>query len=237
MKNLTCEINKNKIIKTVNIGDFKALCIDNFLMQPNTIESYARESSFTPYPGYEEGKGYPGVRASAPENYSCNLTKFLEPLIKNTFNVGKNKDIRKSMCAMSLLTTPESLLTPLQSTPHFDSSEPEHIAAVFYLCSPQQGGTAFYKHKATGLQRLTKQNVDKYLDAYYDELNTRLPKPTYCLNNSDFFEKVGSIDAVYNRLVVYPGSILHNPFVPNPNLSISTKPDNGRLTINTFFNF
>ncbi|MBU2979565.1 DUF6445 family protein [Alteromonas sp. C1M14] len=223
---------------TISIGEHKALCIDNFLDQPTQLIDYARHSQYDPYPGYQSKKGYPGVRAPAPQNYSYNLTTYIEPILKRVFNVGAGKDIRKSLCAMSLLTMAEDSLSPIQSTPHFDSSEPNHLAAILYLSGAEHGGTAFYRHCSTGIERITKQNVDGYLDRYYEELNTTaLPTPTYRFDSNSQYTKIGYIEGVYNRLVVYPGGLIHNPYIKNSELSISTSPQNGRLTVNTFFDF
>lgn len=238
MNNPACKLSDSHVIRTIAIGDNQALCIDNFLADPDALITYARQSQYDPYPGYQSKKGYPGVRAPAPQNYSYNLTTYIEPILKRVFNVGAGKDIRKSQCAMSLLTMPEKDLSPLQSTPHFDSSEPNHLAAILYLCGEEHGGTAFYQHCSTGIQRVTKHNVDSYLDCYYEELNTGpQPTPTYCFNSNRQFKKIGYIEGIRNRLVVYPGGVLHNPYITNVDLSISTRGQNGRLTVNTFFDF
>lgn len=230
------ELNKNATIRTVPLADSSLICIDDFLADPQALVAYAQNQQFTPYPGVVDRKGYPGVRAKAPDSYSYNMTTFVEPLIKSTFGVPAHLDIRKSICAMSLLTIPGELLGPLQRTPHFDSSRPQHIAAVLYLCGPEHGGTAFYRHKSTGLTRINDNTVESYLDRYYEEINQVKPANAYFSDESQFFEIFHKVDAKFNRLVLYRGSHLHSAYI-NSELSISSDPKKGRLTVNTFFDF
>jgi len=42
--------------------------------------------------------------------------------------------------------------------------------------------------------------------------------------------------ARFNRLVVYPGSLLHTACI-NPACSVNADPRRGRLTVNTFYDF
>ncbi|MBV8125654.1 MAG: hypothetical protein JO370_16450, partial [Paucibacter sp.] len=50
------------------------------------------------------------------------------------------------------------------------------------------------------------------------------------------FSCLGVMPARFNRLVVYPGSLLHSACV-NPARSICGDPRQGRLTVSTFFDF
>ncbi|RQO56972.1 hypothetical protein DBR47_16405 [Paucibacter sp. KBW04] len=210
--------------------------MDDFLEQPEALLEAACRSSYSPYPGVAEKKGYPGIRAEAPADYSANLTELLEPLIKLNFGVPEDLPLRKSMCAFSLTTTAASELGPLQRTPHFDASTPYHMAVLLYLCGPEHGGTGFYRHKATGLQQITAETREQYLDEYYAELNRHHPPPRYFDDGDAHFSFLGMMPARFNRLVVYPGSLLHSACI-NPALSLSSNPRSGRLTVNTFYDF
>ncbi|MFZ6751440.1 DUF6445 family protein [Undibacterium sp. Ren11W] len=223
-------------IQTVTIGDHQALIIDNFLEDPDAMLAIAARSEFSPYPGYAEKKGYPGVRAVAPSAYSYNITTFLEPLIKAYFAVPEQLDIRKSICAFSLTTMPTEELGPLQRTPHFDASTPHHMAVLLYLCDDRHGGTGFYRHNASGLQQITEVTRELYLDTYYEEINAIRPDQKYFDDSNHHFSLLGVIPAKYNRLVIYHGSLLHTACI-NPALSIDSNPRSGRLTVNTFYDF
>ncbi|WP_269531197.1 DUF6445 family protein [Chitinimonas sp. BJYL2] len=229
-------VRQSPLIQTMPIGDHHALIIDNFLDDPDAMVSVAASSLFTPYPRYEERKGYPGVRAIAPADYSYNITLFLDGLIKHHFGVPAELPIRKSVCAFSLTSLQPEELGPLQRTPHFDASTPNHMAVLLYLCDERHGGTAFYRHNATGLQQITESTREHYLDVYYEEINARRPPRQYFDDSDEQFTRIGKIPARYNRLVIYRGSLLHSAIV-NPAISIATHPREGRLTVNTFYDF
>ncbi len=223
-------------IRSIKIGDQLIVVIDDFLEHPEAMVEFAANGSFEPYPGQAEHKGYPGVRARAPVDYSRNITELLDPLIKVNFGVPEALDVQKSACYFSLTTTPPEALGPLQRTPHFDASTPHHMAALLYLCNAEHGGTGFYRHNATGLQRITAANREHYLDVYYEEINARRPAQRYFDRSDEHFTLLGAIAARFNRMVVYPGSVLHSACI-NPALSICSNPRAGRLTVNTFYDF
>jgi hypothetical protein len=224
------------LIQSLSIGEHQAIVIDNFLQDPQSMVDVAAQSAFAAYPGTEARKGYPGMRADVPLDYSYGLTELLEPLIKLNFKVPETLEIRKSICAFSLTTTPAQALGPLQRTPHFDASTPNHMAVLLYLCDAHHGGTGFYRHNATGLQQITESDRERYLDIYYEEINQNPPAQRYFDDTNAQFTFLGMIPAKFNRLVVYRGSLLHSACI-NPALSIDSNPRTGRLTVNTFYDF
>lgn len=223
-------------IQSVRIGGHPIVFIDNFLEDPQALVDIASRSAFAPYPGVADRKGYPGIRAVAPAAYSAKLTALMDPLIRLNFGVPEALALRKAECAFSLTTMPASDLGPLQRTPHFDASTPHHMAVLLYLCNEEHGGTAFYRHKVTGIQQVTAENREHFLDVYYDELNARPPAQRYFDDSDAGFEFLGMMPARFNRLVVYRGSLLHSAVV-NPKISINADPRTGRLTLNSFYDF
>jgi hypothetical protein len=223
-------------IQSLQIGDHQALVIDNFLQDPDALKKIASQSQFEKYPNYEDKKGYPGIRAQAPTEYSENITELLEPLIRHHFEVPDELALRKSICAFSLTTMRADELGPLQRTPHFDASTPHHMAVLLYLCDERHGGTGFYRHNATDIQQVNEANRENYLDIYYEEINAKHPAQRYFDASTEHFTFLGMIPAKYNRLVMYKGSLLHSACI-NPSISINANPMTGRLTLNTFYDF
>lgn len=223
-------------IQSVQIGGQLVVFIDDFLEDPQALVEAACRSEFLACPGRDEGKGYPGVRATAPAGYSHELVALLDPLIRLNFQVPEQLPLSKSACEFSLVTQPPQALGPLQRTPHFDSSRPHHMAALLYLCGPEHGGTGFYRHKATGLQQIKPSDLERYSTAYYAELERHPPPARYFDDSDEHFSFLGMLPARFNRLVLYPGSLLHSACI-NPGLSITADPRKGRLTLNTFFDF
>lgn len=223
-------------VQSVQIGEHQLVFVDDFLEDPQALLEQACRSRFEPYPGLDQRKGYPGIRAEAPADYSQNLTALMDPLIRLNFGVPEALPLRKSICAFSLTTAAPEALGPLQRTPHFDASTPHHMAVLLYLCNERHGGTAFYRHRATGIQQVTADNRERFLASYNAELARRPPAARYFDQGDESFEFLGRMPARFNRLVVYRGSLLHTAVI-NPAASINPDPRSGRLTVNTFYDF
>jgi hypothetical protein len=223
-------------IRSVNIGGQSIVFIDDFLQDPHALVEVACSTPFEPSATQSERKGYPGVRAEAPPAYTALLTELLDPLIKVNFQVPDHLGIKVGLSAFSLTTTPPEELGPFQRTPHFDASTPHCMAALLYLCDKDHGGTGFYRHNATGWQRINADNRERYLDVYHEEVNRRAPPARYFDRSDAQFTFLGMIPARFNRLVLYPGSLLHSACI-NPSRSLSNDPRQGRLTVNTFYDF
>jgi len=223
-------------VRSVDIGGQSIVFIDDFLEDPRVLVDAACQSRFEQPATRAEQKGYPGVRASAPMAYTQVLTELLDPLIKVNFQVPEHLDVKVGLSAFSLTTTSPDELGPLQRTPHFDASTPHYMAALLYLCDETHGGTGFYRHNATGWQRITAENRERYLDVFHAEVNRRHPPARYFDRSDEQFTLLGMMPARFNRLVVYPGSLLHSACI-NPARSLSGDPRQGRLTVNTFYDF
>lgn len=223
-------------IQSVQVGGQTVVFVDDFLEDPHALVEAACASRFEPASPADGQKGYPGLRAEAPAAYTQAITALMDPLIKVNFGVPPELPVKVGLSAFSLTTTAPASLGPLQRTPHFDASTPHYMAVLLYLCGPQHGGTGFYRHNATGLQRITADNRERYLDAYHQEVNLRHPPARYFDRSDEQFTFLGMMPARFNRLVVYPGSLLHSACI-NPACSLSSDPRQGRLTVNTFYDF
>ena len=223
-------------VQSVNIGGQAIVFIDDFLDDPQALVEAACASRFEPAASPTEKKGYPGLRAPVPEAYTQAITALLDPLIKINFGVPEALPVKVGLSAFSLTTTSPDALGPLQRTPHFDASTPHYMAALLFLCDQAHGGTGFYRHNATGARRITSDSRERYLDAYHEEVNRRHPPARYFDRSDEQFTFLGMMPARFNRMVVYPGSLLHSACI-NPALSLSGDPRQGRLTVNTFYDF
>ena len=56
----------------------------------------------------------------------------------------------------------------------------------------------------------------------------------YMCGSNAWFERVLSVEPRWNRMIVYPGTVLHSGDIASPRL-LSDDPRQGRLTINGFF--
>ncbi|GGY62395.1 hypothetical protein GCM10011613_02350 [Cellvibrio zantedeschiae] len=232
-------LNENLSVKILNPNNpiQKIIIIDDILKQPNNLIAFAAANNFSPYAGHGTGKGYPGLRLTPPSDYSNTIVDFIKPLIRSEFAIPENLEMGKSECALSLMTTKPEELGPLQCVPHFDTSNINQFAVLLYLCGQPHGGTAFYRHNATGLEFITPATKDRYLDMFFAELNEKRPAQQYFSESNERFTKIGFLPAALNRMVIYRSCVIHSPYLIDPGRSINSDPRTGRLTVNTFVAF
>jgi hypothetical protein len=60
--------------------------------------------------------------------------------------------------------------------------------------------------------------------------------PGYTTESNDWFERVAGVEARWNRLIIYSGTIFHAGDIRHPE-RLSDNPATGRLTLNGFFTY
>lgn len=213
----------------VGQGQHRVIVVDDVL--PDLPGTLALAGALAPYP--PSGNYYPGVRrviaAGEPANaYVAALMQAAAPYIAGAFDRDR---FRVEEASFSMVTARPEALAPPQRAPHFDSTDPDHLAALHYLSVPGGGGTAFFRHRATGIEQLSDANVDRFVNAARLEGFTR--PPAYAGEIDPHFELLLSVEARPNRLLIYPGSLLHSGLIP-PEVPLSADPAVGRLTGNFF---
>lgn len=109
---------------------------------------------------------------------------------------------------------------------HADSGCAKH-AAVWYLTEAPEGvvaGTAFWKHIATGKDRLTEE------DRHDAELLARLDADGA---DESKWQMVGLVGQKFNRLTVYPTNFFHSRY---PQDAWGNGVKDGRIVFTSFFN-
>ena len=180
---------------------------------------------------------YPGVRAILPKEYVMQVLRALAAPMSKVYAVSKDKHLKVLGAYYSLVSIPPSELHQLQKKPHFDSSDPQYFAMVHYLNPKSHGGTGFFRHKPTGYEQISKARKDNYLKLLQQNAhsNTHVHSGYMKQSNSDY-ELIYAVDYKPNRLVFYPGSILHSGLI-NEETDIGADPAHGRLTANMFICF
>jgi Family of unknown function (DUF6445) len=208
------------------------IVIDHVMTNPQALIDYAAAGAeFTG----DSGPGYPGVRAPAPLNYVETIVRQLDPLIRRTFDM-QDATLAHAECSFSIVTTPPGTLHPVQRIPHIDTSYPLQFAVLHYLCDGNFGGTAFYRHKASGLEIITPGHADDFAQLCEAELAASPPPPGYIGPNSAHYVQTGAFEALFDRLLIYRSCRLHCGLIP-PSMALSTDPRRGRLTANIFINY
>jgi hypothetical protein len=225
-------LNRNISYQIFHIGpDAEPLIlIDGLMNDAQSLVDYASsEGAYGP-----AGAAYPGVRCAVPEDYNRNLHAALEPLLHEVFAVPLDTPLTLD-ASFSLVTESPETLQHNQRIPHTDQNGPYNLAMVHYLCGPEFAGTAFFRHRATGWQRITEDRLDEYNRTLNREINSRVMPAGFPDADHPFFEQVATTTPAFDRLVIYRASILHSPAI-QPGAMYSADPRKGRLTITAFLN-
>lgn len=200
--------------------------IDGFAADPGIFIDDAAMLSFAPV-----GIHYPGVRAAVARPLLKPLLAKLEPIIADVFG---HDECEVDDAFYSLVTTRPEALTPIQRIPHFDGVEPQRLALLHYLSPDMPGGTAFYRHRATGFETVTAPRLPEYRTALDADLAREgLPEPAYIGGDTAIYECVARYEGRLNRAILYRGNTLHCAWLPDTGRLIDDT-QTGRLTVNTF---
>lgn len=174
---------------------------------------------------------YPGVRAPLPAAACQAWLGVLAPRLDAWFGGGA----RWTMQAWySIVTCPPGQLLPIQRLPHVDGTDPRQIAMMLYLHDTPHGGTAFFRHRSTGLEALAAETFPRYRAALEaDVARSGLPPAAYVTSGAPHFERVHAVPGTFNQAVFYRGNILHSGVIDNT-AALPADPRAGRLTINAF---
>jgi hypothetical protein len=220
-------------LRRVGYEQNPVVVIDGF---SGAVEEIGRlADALAPFPS-TQGNYYPGVRRPIGEDdesahaYVVETCNRAAPFIGGAFDF-ENFDLNEA--SFSLVTLQPKDLKPVQRAPHFDSPVPGILAILHYIRVPEGSGTAFYRHRATGIERVTVENVHRLATQAADELTKLAPDSGYINDSDQFYEQIASIEAIPDRLIIYPGNLLHSGVIP-PGMSFSADPRSGRLTANIF---
>lgn len=212
----------------------RVLVVDDFLDEPQTMISQA--TAMAPFKP-EEGGYYPGLRrAIGLEDGDAGVhlrqsLQTLAPLMGQVFGVRAFNLLRAGFC---LVTQRPDELDSWQRLPHIDQTDPGHFALLHFLSPTPQGGTNFFRHRRTGFERVSPDREPIYATARKAEMKANGAPPVAYFNDSDQdFERIARFEGIYNRLLVYRGSLLHSGYIPE-GFAFSPDPALGRLTCNIF---
>ncbi len=225
-------VNPNRAVNVIYVGTDRepVLVVDDVLSDPQAVLRFADSGAMF---RKEDKDFYPGIRKPFSMAYAENIQRQLRDVFLATFGDGQPGAIEALSCLLSLATTRQEQLRPIQSVPHFDSCDGMQIAGVHYLCDEAWGGTSFYRHRSSGYESITAQRLAEYaprLKAEVMALNAR--SFTYIRGDTALFERTGGVAAKFNRAIYYRSNVLHSGDIP-AHLLMPADPRAGRLTANT----
>jgi hypothetical protein len=203
------------------------LVIDDFLAVPEGWREAASRARYG-----RIGPFYPGLRSGIPPEAAAGLREGLARPIAEAFGLEPPPPVLE--CFFSIVTTPPADLAPIQRLPHFDGLEPERIAILVYLSGAEQGGTAFYRQRATGFETVDAARFPAFEAALKAGVAEHgLPPAAYIDGDTPLYEEIARYEARPNRALVYRGHSLHCAAIP-AGADLPTDPRRGRLSINAF---
>lgn len=223
--------NADARIEILRVGDSEepVVVVDNVLVDPDALIEHAAQAAFDLPPAASR---YPGLVAPLPDTYRNQVAQLLLGPMAGSFGV--NPGFRPpSYGFFGLATVGPEAMTPAQAAPHIDSHRLNSFATVHYLSPAAFGGTAFYRHKATGYEVVTPIRSDGYRRLRRQELEAHKDRPLEEVRQ--LYEEIAHVEARFNRLIFYRAGLFHSACL-TAGVDLGNTPRTGRLTANMFFN-
>lgn len=231
-------LNPRAQMRVLHVGAERepVLVIDDVLATPGALVDYAAtQAAFRP--AAEFHSHYPGLLAPAPLGYVERVVRALAPLVVRAFGLPSGAAPGDAQCYLSLVTLAPEALSTGQRLPHVDTTDPRQFAVLHYLCDGARfGGTAFYRHRATGFETLDEARAPTHRARLDAELAQAPPPAAYVAGDTPQYAMTGAVEARFDRLVAYRSRLLHSGLIA-PDAPLSPDPRTGRLTANIFVNF
>jgi hypothetical protein len=226
--------NPNASVSSARVGKcpIAVTVADNVLLHPQRLAEFGLGRRFVA----DDSNLYPGVRARLPAEFSRPFRAWLTRTLHCTGVLEESCHIYDDASFFSIVNKSPANLLPLQRIPHYDSTDPGVFAAVIYLFHRASSGTSFYRHRATGYEKINDDNQDNYKTALNRNMKTLGPPAREYTNGSNaLFERTHSVDSAFNRIVIYSGSVLHAADIDG---SLFDGNDNSRwrLTVSSLIN-
>jgi hypothetical protein len=229
------KINPSCHINRVFVGNKRTpvVIIDDFIEDLSTLKDFAKNYVEMKV---DDSNYYPGIRAELPMAYAKNVVAVLFKQLYKLYNIPQDKEMRAVNLVYSLITKSPDELALHQKRPHFDTPAPYHFAILHYLNPGNYGPTGFFRHKRTGLERINIDEMDSYLTLVGKTITNANVGYGYIQGTTEEYELIYQVPYKYNRVVIYPGNLLHTALVQE-NSDIDSNATTGRLTANIFIEY
>jgi len=236
MQEASIQINPKASLTVRHVGEEETpvVVIDDFALDTGAMIEYACRS--VDY-GPDSTSAYPGVRGTLPRSYVRQVLNNIYRLLFQVYAVPDSLGLKTVNTVYSLISTPVDELSLAQCVPHFDSNDPYYLAVLHYLNPGDFCDTGLFRHNPTGFEKITQPRLAGFIQSSRTFIETHgRPPQKYINTSSDHFELYDRIEYRPNRLVAYPGCLLHSGLV-DPGRDINPDPGTGRLTANIFVDF
>lgn len=221
-------------MSVVRLGDEGAChVIDHALLDPEGLVDWvaARRDDFRKMQSYV----YPGIHLDPPPDLANALRAIFQRYVRQRFDARQLLDMQSRF---SMVTLQPDALLPIQWLCHSDKDirDPSVSiqASLLYLYDdPALGGTSFYRPRLSH-EKIAALFRDAATLSARDFTDRYGIEPGFMGGDNDYFERIGQVEARWNRLIFYDANILHSGDIPHPQ-RLSADPATGRLTYNGFF--
>ena len=207
--------------------------VDEVLREPEKFVEWAiaERDQFQPV----DFNAYPGTYRLVPASVERALEEFFAAHMRPFFDARR---LQAMHCRLSMVTRKPEQLRPFQWLCHsdrcgLDATQSIQASVLYLFRDASLGGTSFYAPTRSREEtaKLFADSSTLSNDAFAERYGIA---PGYIGASNAYFERIGGVDARFNRLAFYDGSMLHSGDVPDPQ-RLSDDPANGRLTMNGFF--
>lgn len=253
------------IIHVLPVADYSLIVVDDLYADPWAVRDVALSLDYT-----VRRASYPGPEAAVwvPEMPLC---RFLGDMLSHDtrtevvpVRAGSHQPIPREHRFRAVrsrrLPTPRGYLHPrdvavfsafshpegIRNEPHIDEWLKLQLAATIYLNRPEQcrGGTAFYRHKKTGLvampllgqpqlqEQIASHGYASAQDLLRDLVCRPGGRPGGGRDWTRHWDLVAIVKMRFNRLVLHAGNLLHGPIMGAGDFGRTL--DTTRLTQNLF---
>jgi len=228
------KVNPNYTVQKISIPGttLHLTIIDEFLLDTDAVIHFAHNIAYF-NPMFADSTLFPGVRDKMPMPYSRLLKCFFEEIVLPDITPESSYQVHFHNSLLSLVTCPPSKLAVNQKMPHVDSCRSGDYAFVHYLSSKEFGGTNFYCYKPRDLIEFTEDKKNILSEIISNVTNSTNDHSGYITNSTSLFENILSVEAKFNRLIIYPANVLHSANLSSPN-SYCGDINQGRLSISSF---
>lgn len=197
-------------VHVIGPEEVKVVVIENFYKNPDLVRDLAL--TIPPTENVKILSGSPGSRIFGHYNF-VNMYPILQHVFRNVYG-DITKDITDEEIKTAISTTPFCVninqshnMPPV--TPHIDDENRMLFAAALYLNKPEEcaGGTSFYMLE--GKQQVTNKDVGNWLK----KTNKGNFHTHYLVDSEQDWDLLSVAEMKYNRLVMYPGNVLHTAYV------------------------
>ncbi len=193
------------------------IVVDDFYREPSLVREQALRCAYSDvrslnYPGFQSDSCFPADAIKKA------FTRFIDEDL--------SMDERSSTFGRFRLMYAN---TGSRLKIHTDSQS--DWTGLIYLNLPDQcrGGTAFYRHRATGLTGLPSEDEARRLGKLLQDIETQTVEND--TQNLEAWDVIMFVAMRFNRLVLFRGNQFHSH-----TCSWGDSPESGRLTQNFFFN-